>query len=238
VIGVLFEEDFQGDGPVQGYLDRLVDGSDRAFANFSLNAEIGEDIVLDEPSRWNKYGFPAVRATDAGSFGIAEERIIGRDDEEAKWTLESHDLSSISDDFHQDPLSSFAVEFAVEDPFPWAKVERSVRDGDDDLATHDRAFEMGVGIIFESIVPILAVRFLGRQRLEPFLEILVQSRFIVVDEYGSGDVHRVAKEESIPDSGFPKAFFDIGRDMEKLSTSFDVVFKNFPKRFHIGRPCN
>ena len=41
----------------------------------------------------------------------------------------------LPDDFHQYALAPVAVKFAVENLFPWAEVQFSLRDGHDDLAT-------------------------------------------------------------------------------------------------------
>ena len=61
----------------------------------------------------------------------------------------------LSDDLYEDTLLSPA-ELAVEDPLPWLKVESALRDGDDDLAAHDRPLEMSVGLVHSDIVKIPA----------------------------------------------------------------------------------
>src|SRR4051812_27040886 len=86
---------------------------------------------------------------------------------------------SIADDFYKHALASPAVEFAVKDLLPRAEIEFAFGDGDDDFATHDLAFEMGVGVIFAgAIVTISGGRLVWREFLQPYFVITVQSGFI------------------------------------------------------------
>ena len=64
-------------------------------------------------------------------------------------------LMSFADDFHKHPLAAQPVEFAVEDLFPWPKVELPAGHSDDDFPAHDRPLEVRVGIIFPSVVRVL-----------------------------------------------------------------------------------
>ena len=69
----------------------------------------------------------------------------------------------------QHPLGSLAVELAVEDLLPGAEVELALGDRDDDLAAHDLALQVGVGVVLAGAVVRVA---LGRgverrQLLEP-----------------------------------------------------------------------
>ena len=49
------------------------------------------------------------------------------------FALAAVSAASFPDDFNQHTFPAAAVEFAVEDLFPWAEVEPPVRDRDDDL---------------------------------------------------------------------------------------------------------
>ena len=60
----------------------------------------------------------------------------------------------LADDLDQDALAAASVEFAVEDLLPGAEVEAAVRDGDDDLAAHDLALEVGVGVVLAGVVGV------------------------------------------------------------------------------------
>ena len=56
-------------------------------------------------------------------------------------------LSLFADDIDEDAFASLSVKFPVEDLLPRTKIELSICDGDDDLAPHDLAFDMGIAII-------------------------------------------------------------------------------------------
>src|SRR5271163_1792107 len=84
----------------------------------------------------------------------------------------------VADDFQEDFFGPVAVEFAVEDLFPWAEVELAVGDGDDDLAAHDLPLHVGVGVVFASVVVlVLAGGRVRREFLEPFFVVFVQAAF-------------------------------------------------------------
>ena len=93
-------------------------------------------------------------------------------------------------------FARLAVELAVEDLFPRAEVELAVGDGDDDLAAHDLAFHVGVGVVFAGAVVMVARgrRIEGGELLQPLLVVFVQPRLVVVDEHAGGDVHGVHQE--------------------------------------------
>ena len=60
------------------------------------------------------------------------------------------------------------------------------------LSPHDLAFEVRVAVVFAgSVVQVLAYRFVRREFFKPLIVVLVQARFVVVDENRRGDVHRV-----------------------------------------------
>ena len=59
----------------------------------------------------------------------------------------------------------------------------AVGDGHHDFASHDLAFHVGVGIVFAHIVPILRNRGVGSNLFQPDFIVMMQARFIVVDEY-------------------------------------------------------
>src|ERR1017187_429424 len=54
--------------------------------------------------------------------------------------------------FHERPLASASIKFAVKDLFPRPKIEFAFCNSHDDFATHDLPFQMGVGVIFASPV--------------------------------------------------------------------------------------
>ena len=90
---------------------------------------------------------------------------------------------SLADDLHQHPLAPPAVEFAVEDLLPRAKVQPPPGHGDDDLAAHHLPFEVRVAVVLAgAVVTVTADRFVRGQVLEPRFVVGVQTGFIIVDE--------------------------------------------------------
>ena len=95
---------------------------------------------------------------------------------------------SFPNDLDEDPFAAFPVELAVEDLFPRAKVKPAPGHRHDHFPAHDGAFEVGIGIVFGSIVRVLRVGLLGGQFFQPPLEVLVQPGLVVIDKYARGAV--------------------------------------------------
>jgi hypothetical protein len=90
--------------------------------------------------------------------------------------------NSLPDDFYQYALPPAAVELAIEDLFPRAKVERAFGDGDDNLAAHNLAFEMRVGVVFPgAVVVVLRRRFMRRELFQPNIVVVEQAVLGIVD---------------------------------------------------------
>src|SRR5208283_4730625 len=91
---------------------------------------------------------------------------------------------SFPDDLDQHPLRATPVKLAVEDLFPWPEVELALGDGHDDLTAHDLALHVGVGIVFARSVVMVAGRggIEGGELLKPLGVIVVQPRFVIIDE--------------------------------------------------------
>jgi hypothetical protein len=105
-----------------------------------------------------------------------------------------------------------AVELAVEDLFPGAEVELAVGDGHDDLPAHHLPLHVGVGVVLAGAVVGVALgrSVEGSELLQPLLVVLVQSRFVVVDEHAGRDVHRVAQHQALADAAFADDLLDLG----------------------------
>ena len=74
-------------------------------------------------------------------------------------------------------LRPAAVELAVEDLLPRAEVEPALGDGDHDLAAHDLALQVGVGVVLAGpVVAVRGVRLVRRELLQPRVVIVVQAR--------------------------------------------------------------
>jgi hypothetical protein len=86
--------------------------------------------------------------------------------------------------------------------FPWAEVQLAFCNSYYDLTSHDLAFHVGVGIVFVSVMAVLGVWFLGGEFLQPYFVIMMQTRFIIIDEYRSSDMHRVNEHQAVFNAAF------------------------------------
>ena len=99
---------------------------------------------------------------------------------------------SLPDELYQHPLLTPSVEFPVENLFPRPEIKLAICDRNHDLASHDLPFQMGVPIILPCpVMPIPRDRFMRGKLLQPVVIILMEPRFVIVDEYRGGDMHRV-----------------------------------------------
>ena len=97
--------------------------------------------------------------------------------------------NSLADDFHQHPLSSPAVELAVEDLLPRPEVERAFGNGHHDLTAHDLALEMRVGVVLAgAVVIVLRGRLVRGELLEPDVVVVQEAVLAVVDIDAGGGV--------------------------------------------------
>ena len=71
-----------------------------------------------------------------------------------RFTLKS---TSLADDLDQHALAPAAIEFAVENLLPGAKIKLTGSDGNHDFSSHDGAFQVAVTIIFTGIVMLITV---------------------------------------------------------------------------------
>ena len=93
---------------------------------------------------------------------------------------------------YQYPFAPFAVKFTVEDLFPRAEIQFSAGNGNNHFTAHDGAFQMGIGIVFKTIVPVLRIGFFRCKFFKPDFKIMMQTRFIIIDKYAAGDMHGIA----------------------------------------------
>ena len=111
-----------------------------------------------------------------------------------------------------------AIEFAIENLLPWAEVELAVGDRDDDLAAHDLAFHMGIGVVFAgSIVVVARDRLVRRQLFKPDLVVVMQATLVVVDENRRGDVHSVDQNEAFAHAALVERSRDLRRDVDEAA---------------------
>lgn len=81
----------------------------------------------------------------------------------------------LPNNLHQNPPSPARSELAVEDLLPGAKIELALGDGDDQIAAHDLALHVGVGVVFAgAVMVVLGGRCVWRQLLQPQVIVAVQ----------------------------------------------------------------
>jgi hypothetical protein len=143
-------------------------------------------------------------------------------------------LSLLSDDFHQHALPAPSVELAVENLFPRAEVQFAFGDRDDDFPAHDLTFEMGVSVVFAStVVSIRGSRLVRSEFFQPLLVIVMESRFIIVDENRSGDVHGVDKTKPFPHATLTNQFLDRRRDVDQSTPGWNFEPEMLGERFQV-----
>src|SRR5688572_27809941 len=81
---------------------------------------------------------------------------------------------------HHHALLPLAVELGVEHLFPRPEIELAGGDRQHHLMPHERALEMGIGIVFASLM-MLVVEPRRRQLLQPDLEVVNEAVLPVVD---------------------------------------------------------
>ena len=128
----------------------------------------------------------------------------------------------IPNNLHQHPLTALTVELAVEDLFPGAKVHLALCNRHHHLTAHDSPLQVGIGIVLIAVVTVLAVWFFGSQFFQPYFEIVVQARLIVVDKDGCRYMHRINEDETFLYAAFRKACVDIRGDVDQFSSFGDV----------------
>ena len=136
-------------------------------------------------------------------------------------------------DLYEYTLVAFAVKFPVKYLLPRPEIELAVRNGDDNLAPHDRAFHMSVGVVLIAVVVILVVRFFRREFLKPTLKVAVQTALIVIDKHTRRDVHGVYKAQALSDSALGERGFDLWRDIDVSAPGPGIAMQFFAVMFHM-----
>ena len=123
-----------------------------------------------------------------------------------------------SDDFDENPLSSFAVELAIKNLLPWAEIELPFCNSDYDFSPHHLTLQMGIGIILPDIMAILFNRLVGSKLLKPDLEIMMQTLFIIIDENRGSDMHGIDEHQTFLDATLFEACFNLGSNIDQGSS--------------------
>ena len=138
----------------------------------------------------------------------------------------------LSNYLDQYSFAASSIEFAVEDLFPWSEIKFALGDRDDHFTAHDLALEMGVSVIFAGTVVLIgAGRSVRRKFFQPYVVIVVQSRFVVVDEYRSGDVHGVHQTKALDHTASLNQFLDFRCDVDEPAPIRYFEPKMFCERF-------
>jgi len=93
---------------------------------------------------------------------------------------------------------------------------------------------MGVRIIFAHIMPVLGDGRVRRQFFQPFLIVMVQAGFIIVDKDGSRDVHGVHEYKALSDAALFQASFHLGSHIDQGSSGAHMKPQFFAVISHPG----
>src|SRR4051812_37080023 len=92
---------------------------------------------------------------------------------------------------------------------------------------------MRIRIVFSgSVVLILRSGSVRRQFLQPYLVIMQQSAFIIIDENRGCDVHGVDETKSFSHTTLSHQAFDCVRDIHETPAAFDLKPQMLRQRLH------
>jgi hypothetical protein len=142
---------------------------------------------------------------------------------------------SFPNNFHKHTLATVAVEFAVENLFPWTEIQFAFRNGHHHFTSHDLAFQVGVGIVLASaVVMVLRRGRVRREFFQPDFVVVQQAVLGVVDENGGGDVHGVHETQPLLHVAFVDERGDSIGDVHKAAPRRHFKPELFGERFHAG----
>lgn len=134
----------------------------------------------------------------------------------------------LSNYFDQYAFAPSSIEFAVEDLLPWSEIKFAFGDRDDNFPSHDLALKMCVSVVFACPVVLIGVgRRVRSKFLQPYLVIVVQPGFVVVDEYRTGDVHGVRQTKSLNHTASLNQFLNFRCDVDEPASIRDFEPKMF-----------
>ena len=139
----------------------------------------------------------------------------------------------LSDNLDQHAFTAIAVELAVEDLLPGTEVQPALGNSDDDLPAHDGALEMGIGVVFTgTVVLVVGGGGMRGELLQPTFEIVVQPRFIVIDENGGGDVHGIDEAQPLLNATFTDEARDGIGNIDEPAATGNLEPELFRQTFH------
>src|SRR5918995_4174363 len=144
-----------------------------------------------------------------------------------------HAGMSVSDDFHQHSFAAPAVEFAVKNLFPWAKIQPAVRDGDDDFPPHHLPFDVSIAVVLASLI-VLIHGIMRRDTLQKAIVICKQTLLVIVDVDARGNVHGIDQHETFLHTAVLDDRFDLPRDIDIRAAGLGFEPELFTVRSHSG----
>src|SRR6185369_8350144 len=115
----------------------------------------------------------------------------------------------------------------------WSEIKFALGNRDDDFPAHDLALEMCVGVVFAGpIVPIGARWSVRSNFFQPRIIVVMQSRFVVIDEYRSGNMHRVHQTKAFSYTAPLNELLDVRCDVDEPASIRHFEPKMFCERFH------
>ena len=150
--------------------------------------------------------------------------------------LRSRSPTLLSDDLDKNALAPPAIELPVEDLLPRPEIQSAVCNRDHNFSTHDLAFQVRVCIVFaRSVMTVSRYGLMRRELLQPFIVIMMQPHFVIVDEHGSGDVHGVHQYQPFPHTAFSQARLHLACDVDKTAPGRHFEPEFLAKIFHVHR---
>lgn len=137
----------------------------------------------------------------------------------------------ISDDLDNHSLVALAVELGVEDALPGPQIELAFCDWQRHRLVHQQTLQMRIAIVLSRLMMFIVLAE-GRQLLKPLVDVLNESRFVVIDVDRGGDVHGRDEGQPLLHSTFCDRRFDLRRDVDVVAMLLGVKFEVLGMRLH------
>jgi hypothetical protein len=138
---------------------------------------------------------------------------------------------SLSHHLYDHPLIAPAIEFGVKDALPWAKVQPSGSNGNDNFVVDQQRLEVRIAVGLAGIV--MAVVFAEwRQLLEPLINVFYKPSLIIIHVNAGGDVHGRNQHHAFFHSALLDDRFNLRRDVKVFPVIASMEFQVFGVKFH------
>lgn len=122
---------------------------------------------------------------------------------------------SLANNFLKHTFAAAAIGLAVENRIPGAEVQFAPDNGYYDLAPHNLAFRVRIGIVFTGAVVMILRRWLmRREHFQPVVVVMQQAVFSIVDLDAGCDVHGINQAEAFLHAAFVDQSLNLVCDME------------------------